>query len=219
MLDFSVLTGHFDLYLRGLGNTLAASVITLIASLVWGTMLAVMRIVRVRILNILATAYVEFIRNIPFVLVVFVFYYGSSSFEINLNGFVAGTIGLTVYTSAFIAEAVRAGILSIHQGQMEAARSTGLSYLQSMRHIILPQAMRVVLPPLGNQFLNLIKNTSVLGLIAGFDLMYYGDLIQSDTFQTFSVYLFVAVFYLVLTVPLSFGVKYLERKGAVSSSQ
>jgi len=210
MLDFSVLTGHFDLYLRGLGNTLAASVITLIASLIWGTTLAVMRIVRVRIFNILATAYVEFIRNIPFVLVVFVFYYGSASFNINLNGFVAGAIGLTVYTSAFIAETVRAGILSISKGQMEAARSTGLSYLQSMRYVILPQAMRVVLPPLGNQFLNLIKNTSVLGLIAGFDLMYYGDLIQSDTFATFSVYFFVALFYLVLTVPLSFGVRFLE---------
>jgi putative glutamine transport system permease protein len=216
MLDFSVLTGHFDLYLRGLGNTLAASVITLIASLIWGTVLAVMRIIRVRILNILATAYVEFIRNIPFVLVVFVFYYGAASFNINLNGFVAGAIGLTVYTSAFIAETVRAGILSIAKGQMEAARSTGLSYLQSMRYIVLPQAMRVVLPPLGNQFLNLIKNTSVLGLIAGFDLMYYGDLIQSDTFQTFTVYFFVALFYLVLTVPLSFGVKYLERRFVVA---
>lgn len=212
MLDFSILTNHFDLYLRGLGNTVAASIITLIASLVWGTVLAVMRIIKVRLLNILATAYVEFIRNIPFILVVFVFYFGSASFKINLNGFVAGTLGLTVYTSAFIAETVRAGILSIPKGQMEAARSSGLSYLQSMRYIILPQAMRLVLPPLGNQFLNLIKNTSVLGLIAGFDLMYYGDLIQSDTFQTFPVYLFVALFYLVLTVPLSFGVKSLEQR-------
>jgi len=210
MLDFSILTNHFNEYLRGLGNTLAASVITLIASLLIGTALAVMRVVRVRVFNIIGTVYVEFIRNIPFILIVFLFYYGSAGFEINLNGFVAGALGLTVYTSAFIAETVRAGILSISKGQMEAARSSGLSYLQSMRYIILPQAMRIVIPPLGNQFLNLIKNTSVLGLIAGFDLMYYGDLIQSDTFQTFDVYIFVAVFYLVLTIPLSLLVKYLE---------
>ena len=212
MLDFSILTNHFSEYLRGLGNTLAASLITLVASLIIGTVLAVMRVVRVRVLNIIGTAYVEFIRNIPFILIVFLFYYGSAGFEINLNGFVAGALGLTVYTSAFIAETVRAGILSISKGQMKAARSSGLSYLQSMRYIILPQAMRIVIPPLGNQFLNLIKNTSVLGLIAGFDLMYYGDLIQSDTFQTFDVYIFVAVFYLVLTIPLSLLVKYLEHR-------
>lgn len=212
MLDFTVLTGHLDMYLRGLGNTMAASVITLAASLVVGTVLAVMRIVRQRALNVLGTIYVEFIRNIPFVLIVFLFYYGSSSFNVSLNGFVAGTLGLTVYTSAFIAETVRAGILSIPKGQTEAARSSGLSYLQSMRYIILPQALRVVIPPLGNQFLNLIKNTSVLGLIAGFDLMYYGDLVHSDTFQTFDVYIFVALFYLFLTVPLSLALKYLERR-------
>ena len=212
MLDFSVLTGHFNQYLRGLGNTLAVSVITLCASLFWGVILAVMRIVKSRLLNVAGTVYVEFIRNIPFVLIVFIFYYGAASFAINLNGFVAGALGLTVYTSAFIAETVRAGILSISKGQMEAARASGMTYSQSMRYIILPQAMRVVIPPLGNQFLNLIKNTSVLGLIAGFDLMYYGDLVQSDTFQTFDVYIFVAVFYLLLTIPLSFAVKYLERR-------
>lgn len=214
MLDFSVLTGHLHEYLCGMGNTLAASVITLVASLIMGTVLAVMRIAKSRVLNAIATVYVEFIRNIPFVLIVFIFYYGSASFKINLNGFVAGSLGLTVYTSAFIAETVRAGIVSISKGQMEAARSCGLTYLQSMRYIVLPQAMRVVIPPLGNQFLNLIKNTSVLGLIAGFDLMYYGDLVLSDTFQTFDVYIFVALFYLLMTVPLSFAVKYLEHRMA-----
>lgn len=212
MLDFTVLTNHWDKYLTGLGNTLAASVLTLVASLVLGTLFALMRIARARFLNGVGTAYVEFIRNIPFVLVVFLFYYGSSSFGLNFNGFVAGVLGLTVYTSAFIAETIRAGILSIPRGQSEAALASGLSPLQTMRYIILPQAMRIVIPPLGNQFLNLIKNTSVLGLIAGFDLMYYGDLVHSDTFQTFDVYIFVAVFYLTLTVPLSFLINRLEIK-------
>lgn len=212
MLDFSILTDHWNKYLLGLGNTLAASVLTLVASLVLGTVFALMRIAHHRLLNAVGAVYIEFIRNIPFVLVVFLFYYGSASFGLNFNGFVAGVLGLTVYTSAFIAETVRAGILSIPRGQREAAFASGLTPLQTMRYVVLPQAMRVVIPPLGNQFLNLIKNTSVLGLIAGFDLMYYGDLVHSDTFQTFDVYIFVALFYLVLTVPLSLVINRLEAR-------
>jgi putative glutamine transport system permease protein len=129
---------------------------------------------------------------------------------IPLDGFQAGTIGLTVYTAAFIAEVLRAGILSVSKGQTEAARSSGLTYFQTMRFVILPQAIKIVIPPLGNQFLNLIKNSSVLGIVSGFDLMYYGDIIASDTFVTFSTYIFVGLFYLVLTVPLSFAVRYME---------
>ncbi|EQB94933.1 hypothetical protein GA8_14325 [Geobacillus sp. A8] len=117
-----------------------------------------------------------------------------------------------VYTAAFIAEAIRSGIQAVPKGQMEAARSSGLTYLQAMRYVILPQAVKIVIPPLGNQFINLVKNSSVLGVIAGLDLMYYGDLISSKTFVTFDVYIFVALFYLVLTIPLSLGIGYLERR-------
>ncbi|ELK42788.1 glutamine ABC transporter permease, partial [Brevibacillus agri BAB-2500] len=136
--------------------------------------------------------------------------------RIVLAPFVAGTLGLTVYTAAFIAETIRAGIQAIPKGQMEAARSSGLTYNQAMRYIILPQAIKVVIPPMGNQFINLVKNSSVLGVIAGLDLMYFGDLISADTFVTFDVYIFVAVFYLILTLPLSLLVGYLERRLAGS---
>ncbi|MCE5169940.1 amino acid ABC transporter permease [Paenibacillus profundus] len=216
MLDVSVLIGNWDRYMTGFGNTLAISVLALIGSFVIGTLFAVLRIAPNRLLNIIGAAYVEFVRNIPLILIVFLFYNGLPALHLNLNGFVAGTLGLTVYTSAFIAEAIRAGILSVPQGQTEAARSAGLTYVQTMRHIILPQAMRIVIPPLGNQFLNLIKNSSVLGVIAGLDLMYYGDLINLDTFKTFSVYIFVGMFYLILTIPMSFAVNALERRMARS---
>ncbi|OQP22673.1 amino acid ABC transporter permease [Geobacillus zalihae] len=204
MLRFSILVEHWDLYMQGFGHTIKASVLALIGSLALGTIIAIFRIV--------GTAYVEFIRNIPLVLIVFVFFMGLPAVGIRFDSFTAGTLGLMVYTAAFIAEAIRSGIQAVPKGQMEAARSSGLTYLQAMRYVILPQAVKIVIPPLGNQFINLVKNSSVLGVIAGLDLMYYGDLISSKTFVTFDVYIFVALFYLVLTIPLSLGVGYLERR-------
>ncbi|MFF3024549.1 amino acid ABC transporter permease [Gottfriedia sp. NPDC057948] len=212
MIDFSILTEHMEYFLEGLRVTVLTSLIALLCSFILGTIIAVMRIAPIKPLNWLGSVYVEFIRNIPVLVVVF-FTYLAGSF----SGMVAGTIGLTIYTSTFIAEAIRAGILSVPKGQMEAARSTGLSYGQAMRLIILPQAIKIVIPPLGNQFLNLVKNSSLLAVVAGGDLMYQGDLISAMTYVTFDTYIFVALFYLVLTIPLSIGVGYLEKRLARSN--
>ncbi|WP_028594171.1 amino acid ABC transporter permease [Paenibacillus assamensis] len=208
----SLLIDHGDRYIEGFLNTLTISIFALIGSFVLGTVIAVMRIASIRPLRWIGTAYVEFIRNIPLLLVVAIFYHGLAF--LGLSGFVAGGIGLTIYTAAYIADAIRAGIQSIPKGQIEAARSSGLSYLQAMRFIVLPQAIKIVIPPLGNQFLNLIKNSAILGVYAGADLMYFGDQINSDTFDTFNVYLLVGVFYLLLTIPTSFAVRALERRMA-----
>jgi len=212
MIDFSILFSHGDMYLEGFGNTLKASLLALVGSLILGTIFAIFRISPIRPLNWIGAAYVEFVRNIPLILVVFLFFVGLPAIGIRLNPFVAGTMGLTVYTAAFIAETIRAGIQAVPRGQTEAARSSGLTYLQTMRYVILPQAIKVVIPPMGNQFINLVKNSSVLGVIAGLDLMYFGDLVAADTFVTFDVYIFVGLFYLILTLPLSAFVGYLERR-------
>ncbi|RHW35762.1 amino acid ABC transporter permease [Neobacillus notoginsengisoli] len=216
MLDFSILTENIDLYMDGFKRTLAVSLIALIASFFLGTLIAVFRISPFKFLNWIGTAYVEFFRNIPVLIIAFFFYFGLASIGIDFDGFTAGTIALAIYTSAFIAEAIRAGILSVPKGQMEAARSSGLTYNQAMLLIILPQAIKIVIPPLGNQFINLVKNSSILGVIAGMELMYQGDIISSRTFVTFDVYIFVAMFYLIITIPLSLGVGYLERHMAKS---
>jgi len=155
--------------------------------------------------------YIELIRNIPLLLQIFLFYYGLPTLNIAISAFIAGTLGLAIYTSAFIAEAIRAGILAIPRGQTEAARATGLSYLQSLQYIILPQAFKMVIPAIGNQFINLVKNSAILSVIAGMDLMYHADLIANKTFHIFETYLLVALFYLLLTIPLSIGVNWLER--------
>ena len=167
MPDFSIFTDYIDVYMKGFVNTIWASVIALIGSFILGTLIAICRISSVKPLQWLGTAYVEFIRNIPLLLVVFVFFYGLPSLGITLSGFVCGTLGLTVYTAAFIAEAIRAGIMSVPLGQSEAARSSGLTYGQTMWHVVLPQAIKIVIPPLSNQFINLVKNSSVLGVFAG----------------------------------------------------
>ncbi|MFS0669117.1 amino acid ABC transporter permease [Peribacillus frigoritolerans] len=212
MLDFSILTENLDMYLLGFKNTIMSSLIALVSSLILGVLIAIMRIAPIKPLNWLGTAYVEFIRNIPLLIITFFFFLG-----LKLSGLYAGTLALTIYTSSFIAEAIRAGILSVPKGQMEAARSSGLTYGQAMRLVILPQAIKIVIPPLGNQFINLVKNSSILAVVAGLDLMYHGDLISSRTFVVFDVYIFVAAFYLILTIPLSFGVGYLEKRLAKSN--
>jgi putative glutamine transport system permease protein len=211
-MDFSILFDNWDVFLMGFGNTLKVSLIALVGSFILGNILALMRISPYRILRVISSIYIEFVRNIPLLLIVYLFFLAFPVMGIPLDGFKAGTIGLTVYTSAFIAEVLRAGIMSISKGQAEASRASGLNSMQTMRYVILPQAIKIVIPPLGNQFLNLIKNSSVLSLISGFDLMYYGDIISSDTLVVFEVYIIVALFYLVLTVPLSFAVRNLENR-------
>lgn len=211
MLDFSILTDNLDAFLQGLKITIISSLIALLSSFIGGTLIAVLRMAPVKPLNWLGTAYVEFIRNIPVLVIIFFTYLAG-----NFGGMTAGTIGLTIYTAAFIAEAIRAGIMSVPKGQMEAARSTGLSYGQAMRLVVLPQAIKIVIPSLGNQFINLVKNSSLLAVVAGGDLMYQGDLISAKTYVTFDTYILVALFYLILTIPLSLGVGFLEKRMARS---
>lgn len=212
MLDFSILVDYSDMFWDGFKVTIVASLTALVASFIVGTIIAVMRITPIAPLRWVGTAYVEFFRNIPLVVIAFFFFIGTPVIGIKFNGITAGTIALSIYTSAFIAEAIRSGILSIPKGQTEAARSSGLTYTQTMRMIILPQAIKIVIPPIGNQFINLVKNSSILALISGADLMYQADLISAKTFIVFDVYILVALLYLIITIPLSVGVRYIEKR-------
>ncbi|MFS0574464.1 amino acid ABC transporter permease [Sporosarcina sp. 179-K 3D1 HS] len=204
------------MFMEGFKVTLIASLIALVASFIIGAIIAVMRITTIAPLRWFGAAYTEFFRNIPLVIIAFFFFIGTPTLGIRFSGLTAGAIALSVYTSAFIAEAIRSGILSVPKGQLEAARSSGLTYIQAMRMIVLPQAVKIVIPPIGNQFINLVKNSSILALIAGGDLMYQADLISAKTYIVFDVYIFVALFYLAITIPLSLGVGYLEKRLAKS---
>ena len=196
----------------GLGWTVLSSVIALFFSLIIGTIFAIMEVVPSKVMRVIGHAYVEIMRNIPLLVITMFFYLVIPMYVVKINGFTAGTIGLTLYTSAFIAETIRSGIQSVSSGQMEGARSTGMTYWQAMRYIILPQAFKIVIPPLGNQFVNLVKNSSVLAFVAGFDLMYQANSIASATFDTINSYLVVGVLYLIVTLPISYYMRHLEKK-------
>lgn len=198
--------------LLGLWNTILCSVIALIGSLIIGTFFALLEISQKRVIRVIGSVYVEVFRNIPLLVIAMGFFLIVPMYIAKINGFTAGTIGLTLYTSAFIAETVRAGINSVETGQLEGALANGMTYTQAMRYIILPQAFKVVIPPLGNQFINLVKNSSVLAFVAGFDLMYQGNLIANDTLQTMPTYFIVEVLYLIIILPLSYYMRHLEKK-------
>ncbi|WEV40259.1 amino acid ABC transporter permease [Lactobacillus sp. ESL0684] len=198
--------------LVGLGWTVLSSIIALFFSLIIGTVFAIMEVLPNKVARIIGHAYVEIFRNVPLLVVTMFFYLVIPMYLVKINGFTAGTIGLTLYTSAFIAETIRSGIQSVSAGQMEGARSTGMTYWQAMRYIILPQAFKIVIPPLGNQFVNLVKNSSVLAFVAGFDLMYQANSIASTTFDTINTYLVVGVLYLIITLPISYYMQHLEKK-------
>lgn len=212
MLDFSFLEGYEQDFIDGFLTTIEVSLFALVLSLALGTIIAVFRISGVKPLEWLGTAYVEFFRNTPLVIQVFFFYFGLSSIGIKLPVFLVGSFGLSIYTASYIAEVIRAGIQSVPKGQMEAARSSGLTYIQAMWYVILPQAFKLIIPPLGNQFINLVKNSSVLAIIAGGDLLYAADVAGADGGDITPFYILVAVLYLTVTIPLSLGVNYLERR-------
>lgn len=207
-----IFNNYSVILLEGFKYTLYSSLIALVISLIVGVLLAIFQISTNKLLKGLANAYVEFFRNIPLLIIVMFFYVVVPLYWFQIDGFTAGTIGLTIYTSAFIAETVRAGILSVPKGQMEAGLSTGFTYSQTLRYIVLPQAIKIVIPPLGNQFINLVKNSSVLAMVAGLDLMYQGDLIASETFNTFDTYILIGGLYLIITLPLTYLMAYIERR-------
>lgn len=208
----SIIANHWQDLLYGLGQTLLCSILALFFSLIIGSFFAIFEVVPSKALRVIARIYIEVFRNIPLLVITMFFYVVIPMFFVKVNGFTAGTIGLTIYTSAFIAETVRSGIQSVDPGQMEGSRANGMTFTQAMRYIVLPQAFRIVIPPLGNQFINLVKNSSVLAFVAGFDLMYQGNTIASTSFDTLNAYFVVGVLYLIITMPLSYYMRYLEKR-------
>ncbi|MFC6323208.1 amino acid ABC transporter permease [Companilactobacillus baiquanensis] len=207
-----LLVDNWSEFISGFGWTVLSSIVALFFSLIIGSLFAILEVMPSKVARVIGNVYVEIFRNIPLLVITMFFYLVIPLYVVKINGFTAGTIGLTIYTSAFIAETVRSGINSVDVGQMEASRAQGMTFWQAMRYIVLPQAFKLVIPPLGNQFINLVKNSSVLAFVAGFDLMYQGNAIASTSFQTVNTYIIVGLFYLVITLPISYYMQHLERK-------
>jgi polar amino acid transport system permease protein len=209
----------------GLWITLKVSIIATIAGIIIGVIGGISRISSNPTLKWISIVYVEIIRGSPLMVQILIWYFvlGTVINDLlaasglgRLPAFWYGVASLACFAGAYVTEIVRAGIQSIHRGQTEAARSLGMSYAQSMLHIILPQALRRILPPLAGQFISLIKDSSLLGIIAIRELTKAAREVVSASLQPFEVYFLAAILYLVLTFTLSMAVQKLERRMAVS---
>jgi polar amino acid transport system permease protein len=208
----------------GLWTTLKVSMIATIAGILIGVIGGIARISSNPALKWASIVYVEIIRGSPLMVQILIWYFVLGTVINDLlasNGlgrlpaFWYGVASLACFAGAYVTEIVRAGIQSIHRGQTEAARSLGMSYAQSMLHIILPQALRRILPPLAGQFISLIKDSSLLGIIAIRELTKAAREVVSASLQPFEVYFLAAILYLVLTFTLSMAVQKLERRMAI----
>jgi len=188
------------------------TVCVMLIGLVFGLVIALMRLSRSRTLRIISTAYVEVIRGTPCLLQLFYIYFVLPAFGIRFEPFAAGVIGLAVNYSAYLSEVYRAGILAVPRGQLEASQALGMSRRLMMRLIILPQAIRVVVPPLGNYFISLFKDTSLVSIVTVKELMFTGQIIAATNFQYFTIFTIIGIIYFSLSYPSSLFVSYLERR-------
>jgi len=200
---------------KGLWVTIYLSVLSGILGLILGMVTGLCRISKNFTLRGLASIYVELIRGTPLLVQIFIFYFFIGT-VLNLSRIVAGVGALGLFAGAYIAEIVRAGIQSIPRGQTEAARSLGMTKVQTMRYIILPQAFKRILPPMAGQFISLVKDSSLVSVIAITDLTKSGREVITSSFATFEVWFTVAAMYLVITSLLSQVVSIMERRLAIS---
>lgn len=208
-----VLSGEYSQWLvDGVIVTLKISAVSLLLSMLLGTVVAVMRMTKFKPLEWLGLAYTEFFRNTPLLVQIYFWYFGSSQVLPDVVNkwlyardfeFAAGVISLTVYTSAFIAEEIRSGIFSIPKNQLEASRAAGLSFVQAYRYVILPQAFRIIIPPLISQALNLIKNSSLVMVIGVMDIFYMAKQIESYSFHGFEAFTVATLIYLSISLVVS----------------
>ncbi|MGI8424830.1 MAG: amino acid ABC transporter permease [Chloroflexota bacterium] len=203
---------NYEFLLQGLAVTIQLAILSLLLALALGVLFGVLRVVPLAPLRLLGTTYVEFFRNTPLLVQMYFAFFGLPWLGVRLPGFQAAFLALGVYTGAFVAEVVRAGILSVSRGQLEAARSLGLNYAQMMRYVVLPQAFATTVPPLGNLAIAMTKNTSIASAIAVPDVMYNGSILNSRTFATYEIFAAVGAAYLALTLPMSYVVNRLERR-------
>jgi glutamate transport system permease protein len=210
------LADNFGLLWDAFLTTLRLSLLAGVLALVLGTLLAAARVSPIPPLRGLATFYVEVFRNTPLTVVFFFMIFGLPQIDFILGFFTGAVLSLGLYTAAFVCEAVRSGINAVSSGQAEASRAIGLTFGQSLREVVLPQAFRTVVPPLGNVFIAMVKNSSIAAGFATSELSsLLPRLVNADAGQLTAVLLGVVIAYMLITLPLAFGVHRLERRVAI----
>jgi polar amino acid transport system permease protein len=212
-LDFSSAFAGWRSLLSGALVTVEITAVALVLGCIMGLLVGIGRLNPARrLVYALCTGYVAAIRGTPLLVQLFLLFFGLPQFGIMLPAFVCGVIGLGIYSGAYVSEIVRGAIQSIDKGQMEAARSIGMSYGTAMRNIILPQALVRMIPPLGNEFIALIKNSALVSLLTIHELMHEGQKIISVSYRSLEVYLVIAVMYFVLTGLTTLALRRIEQR-------
>jgi polar amino acid transport system permease protein len=206
---------HYDVFLEATWLTLKLTAVSILIAIFIGLFFALLKISKVKVLNYIADLYIGIVRGTPLIVQIFILYFGLTEI-VNIPGFWAASLGLAFHNGAYIAEIFRGSIQSIDKGQMEAGRSLGMGHTLAMRRIILPQAFRRALPPLGNQFIIGLKDSSLAAFISMPELFNIATTLGSSNFDTMTYLLIVAVYYLVLVLILTVFVNRLERKLAAS---
>ncbi|HUS16459.1 MAG TPA: amino acid ABC transporter permease [Chloroflexia bacterium] len=209
---------HWQFIAQGVGMTLWLTLTSGLLSLAVGILLGVLRTAPLAPLRALAAGYTEFFRNIPLLTVLFFIYYGvpialRKSGLPQLDGVTRAILALGLYTGAYVGEVIRAGLGTVSKGNLEAARSLGLSYVQMIRYVQLPQALRVAIPPLGTLLIALLKNTALAGTISVADLLFQAELVRDRTF--IDTLLIAGALYVAMTLPLGAVVNAAERRWAI----
>jgi putative glutamine transport system permease protein len=214
---WDVLVRHFPEFRSGFLVTLQLVLISLAIALVVGTIVGALRAAPTRWVRWLGGLYVEVFRNVPLLVLLFIAYLGLRRAGVRVGPVVAGTASLGLYTAAYVAEAIRSGVFSVSKGQIEAALATGMTQRQALRYVVIPQAVRTVIPPIGSLVIAMIKNSAIIGAAVGLadDLLKQARVVNARTFQTNEVFFWAATGYLLLTVSATFAVRALERRLAV----
>lgn len=212
-LDFSPVFADFDALLRGAAVTVEITACALLLGCVIGLLVGIGRLnPQRRVIYGICSTYLLCFRGTPLLVQLFIWFFGLPQFGVLLPAFACGVLGLGMYSGAYVSEIVRGAIQSVERGQSEAARSLGMSSAQAMRIIILPQAVVRMIPPLGNEFIALIKNSALVSLLTIHDLMHEGQKIISVSYRSLETYLVIAVIYLVLTTVTTTILRKIEQR-------
>ncbi|MEI6200494.1 MAG: amino acid ABC transporter permease [Enhydrobacter sp.] len=210
-MSWYVIGEYWDVLLQGLLTTLYLSVASWITAVAVALVVAQMRLARVAVLRAVGAAYVEFFRNIPPIVIIFFLYFALPSLDIQVSAFWSVSLGVGLYGGAIMAEIIRSGVAAVPRGQLECATAYGMGYLQAMRLIVLPQALRIVIPPMGSETINVIKNTSLGAAVSMGEILGAANVVGSQTFAYAVAFLAAGALYLLLTLPAAAAVNALER--------
>lgn len=214
-MDFEYMKNLIPILGLGAVTTVELTILSVIFGTFIGLLLALMKISSNIILSRAAGFYIYVMRGTPLLLQLFAIYYGGPSIGVNLPPFVAAVLGMSANSAAYVAEIIRAGIQSIDRGQMEAAKALGMTYGQAMRRIILPQAYRRLIPPMGNEFIALLKDSSLVSTIAMVELMRVAQQMYANSFKPIEVFTMAGIYYLILTSVFTIIFGKMERRFSV----